>query len=42
MSTLYRLMYLLGFTPWDGVYPDELREAIEGPAALPAGAAPST
>jgi cyclopropane fatty-acyl-phospholipid synthase-like methyltransferase len=39
MSNLYRLMYLLGFTPWDGVYPDELREAIEGPAALPAGRA---
>jgi SAM-dependent methyltransferase len=39
VSTLYRLMYRLGFTPWDGVYPDELREAIEGPAALPPGRA---
>ena len=39
MSTLYRLMYLLGFTPWDGVSPVELRDAIEGPAALPPGRA---
>lgn len=30
-------MYLLGFTPWDGVHPDELREIIEGPDALPPG-----
>ena len=39
MSTLYRLMYLLGFTPWDGVSPVELRDAIEGPARLPPGRA---
>jgi cyclopropane fatty-acyl-phospholipid synthase-like methyltransferase len=39
VSTLYRLMYLLGFTPWDGVHPDELRQAIDGPAALPPGRA---
>jgi SAM-dependent methyltransferase len=39
MSTLYRLMYLLGFTPWDGVRPDELREVIEGPSSLPPGRA---
>ena len=32
-------MYLLGFTPWDGVRPDELREVIEGPAPLPPGRA---
>ena len=39
MSTLYRLMYLLGFTPWDAVRPDELREFIEGPTSLPPGRA---
>lgn len=39
MSTLYRLMYLLGFTPWDAVRPAELRELIEGPTALPRGRA---
>jgi Cyclopropane fatty acid synthase and related methyltransferases len=32
-------MYLVGFTPWDGVHPDELHEVIEGPAALPPGRA---
>lgn len=39
MSLLFRLMYLFGFTPWDGVLPDELREVIEGPAKLPPGRA---
>ncbi|MEO8745029.1 MAG: class I SAM-dependent methyltransferase [Candidatus Dormiibacterota bacterium] len=39
MSAVYRLMYLLGFTPWDGVLPDELRDLIEGPNALPPGRA---
>lgn len=32
-------MYLFGFTPWDGVLPDELREVIEGPSKLPPGRA---
>ncbi len=32
-------MYLLGFTPWDGVQPDELNAIIEGHAALPPGRA---
>jgi cyclopropane fatty-acyl-phospholipid synthase-like methyltransferase len=32
-------MYLLGFTPWDGVRPAELREFIEGPTSLPPGRA---
>jgi cyclopropane fatty-acyl-phospholipid synthase-like methyltransferase len=32
-------MYLFGFTPWDGVLPPELREVIEGPAALQPGRA---
>ena len=39
MSLLFRLMYLFGFTPWDQVLPDELREVIEGPTALPPGRA---
>jgi cyclopropane fatty-acyl-phospholipid synthase-like methyltransferase len=39
MSLAYRLMYLLGFTPWDGVHPQELTEIIEGPDALPPGRA---
>ena len=32
-------MYLLGFTPWDRVHPQELTEIIEGPDALPPGRA---
>jgi cyclopropane fatty-acyl-phospholipid synthase-like methyltransferase len=32
-------MYLFGFTPWDQVLPDELRQVIEGPTALPPGRA---
>ena len=39
MSIPYRLMYLLGFTPWDGVHPQELTAIIEGPDALPPGRA---
>jgi cyclopropane fatty-acyl-phospholipid synthase-like methyltransferase len=39
MSFAYRLMYLLGFTPWDAVHPQELTEIIEGPDALPPGRA---
>ena len=39
LSTAYRLMYLLGFTPWDRVHPQELIEIIEGPEALPPGRA---
>jgi cyclopropane fatty-acyl-phospholipid synthase-like methyltransferase len=35
----YRLMYRLGFTPWDRVLPRELSEIIEGPGALPPGRA---
>jgi cyclopropane fatty-acyl-phospholipid synthase-like methyltransferase len=32
-------MYLLGFTPWDRVHPQELTEIIEGHEALPPGRA---
>jgi len=39
MSIAYRLMYLLGFTPWDAVHPPELIEIIEGTDALPPGRA---
>lgn len=40
MSLVYRIMYRIGFTPWDtGQVPDELRTLVEGPAALPAGRA---
>ena len=37
MSVVYRLMYRLGFTPWDGETPPELVDIITGPEALPAG-----
>src|SRR5690349_18572863 len=40
MSLLYRLMYRVGFTPWDtGEVPRELSALIEGPGALPPGRA---
>lgn len=40
MSLMYRLMYRVGFTPWDtGDIPSELSALIEGPAALPTGRA---
>ena len=40
MSLVYRLMYLVGFTPWDtGAIPSELSELIEGQAALAPGRA---
>ena len=39
VSLAYRLMYRLGFTPWDAVMPRELVEIISGPDALPAGRA---
>jgi SAM-dependent methyltransferase len=40
MSLSYRLMYRVGFTPWDtGQVPGELGALIEGPGALPAGRA---
>ena len=39
MSLVYRLMYRLGFTPWDGEMPSELTDVITGPEALPAGRA---
>lgn len=40
MSLVYRVMYRVGFTPWDtGEVPAELTELIEGGDALPAGRA---
>lgn len=39
MSIGYRVMYLLRFTPWDRVLPDELVDIIAGPNALPPGRA---
>jgi len=39
MSIVYRLMYAVGFTPWDRVMPSELKQAMEGPEALPKGRA---
>jgi SAM-dependent methyltransferase len=39
MSVMYRLMYAVGFTPWDRVTPTELKAIMEGPDALPAGRA---
>ena len=36
---MYRLMYRLGFTPWDRVLPSELADVITGPKALPPGRA---
>ena len=39
MGIAYRLMYAIGFTPWDGVMPNELKRIMEGPDALPAGRA---
>ncbi len=39
MGIAYRLMYALGFAPWDRVLPGELKRAIEGPEALPKGRA---
>jgi len=40
MSLIYRVMYRIGFTPWDtGVVPEELSALVEGAGALPAGRA---
>jgi SAM-dependent methyltransferase len=40
MSLIYRVMYRIGFTPWDtGEVPQELRALVEGAAALPTGRA---
>jgi SAM-dependent methyltransferase len=40
MSLVYRIMYRVGFTPWDSdQVPPELSEVIEGPNALPTGRA---
>lgn len=40
MSLAYRLMYLVGFTPWDtDEVAAELTAVVEGPEALPAGRA---
>ena len=40
MSLLYRVMYRIGFTPWDtGHVPPELSALVEGTDALPAGRA---
>ena len=36
MGIAYRLMYAVGFTPWDGPVPGPLKDVIEGPNALPA------
>lgn len=34
MGLMYRLMYRLGFTPWDRLLPAELAEIIAGPEAM--------
>jgi SAM-dependent methyltransferase len=40
MSLIYRILYRVGFTPWDtDKVPSELRELVEGEAALPPGRA---
>jgi SAM-dependent methyltransferase len=40
MSLTYRIMYRVGFTPWDTQeVPPELTSIVEGPHALPAGRA---
>ena len=39
MGIAYRLMYAIGFTPWDRVMPTELKQIMEGPDALPKGRA---
>ena len=40
MSTPYRVMYRLGFKPWDnGRIPEPLTALVEGPGALPPGRA---
>jgi SAM-dependent methyltransferase len=40
VSLIYRVMYRIGFTPWDtGVVPEELSALVEGDEALPAGRA---
>jgi SAM-dependent methyltransferase len=40
MSLAYRIMYRVGFTPWDTEeVPPELTAIVEGPDALPAGRA---
>jgi SAM-dependent methyltransferase len=40
VSLRYRLLYLVGFTPWDtGKVPAELIELVDGDRALPAGRA---
>ena len=39
MGIAYRLMYAIGFTPWDRVMPTEFKQIMEGPEALPKGRA---
>jgi SAM-dependent methyltransferase len=40
VSLIYRMLYRIGFTPWDtGVVPQELSTLVEGADALPAGRA---
>lgn len=39
MSVVYRLMYAVGFAPWDRIMPGELKQVMEGPGALPKGRA---
>jgi 2-polyprenyl-3-methyl-5-hydroxy-6-metoxy-1,4-benzoquinol methylase len=36
MGIAYRLMYAVGFTPWDGPVPNPLKDMIEGPNAVAA------
>jgi SAM-dependent methyltransferase len=40
MALIYRIMYRVGFTPWDtGAVSEELAALVEGPDALPPGRA---
>jgi 2-polyprenyl-3-methyl-5-hydroxy-6-metoxy-1,4-benzoquinol methylase len=39
MGIAYRLMYAVGFAPWDRIMPTELKQLMEGPEALPKGRA---
>jgi cyclopropane fatty-acyl-phospholipid synthase-like methyltransferase len=39
MGIAYRVMYAVGFTPWDGPVPVPLKDMIEGQNALPKGRA---
>ena len=39
MSWAYRLMYAIGFTPWDRGIPAELQQVVDGPESLAPGRA---